>query len=530
MKKHLKTILFFLSLIFLSVSTVFAQEWKMETSWPDSPVPDGVELTSESNIAELIAYFYEWGIAIGIIIFFGLLIFSGLKMLTSAGNPEKYKSAKKRITTSVSGLIVLLGSFLILNTINPDLTKIKKIETPDLSVNISEFQDDPSSSENLCEFAIVTIEENDEEEDYFMIPGMNIATDPADPLESKACTPEKNVDEFLEVRPNNKDGEYVLVKSKSGEEVKSDPDWKYENITENNLKDIYRERYKNYGHIMISKDKNVSDYLLFLKERNLYNIFPDCNEVISYPQFDRPRCLEIEKSGSNIRIEEWVKIGYSSLKEALKNKPTDKCPSGYKRDSTSGGCNLSFYDGTHRSVKTLWLSQIITCEEKISSPPADMRHFDGLVDRASNCMELSRTEPDLDLNTYPKKKLSLEGRADNFELKAETTVELPSGVKRDYELIITNGEIYDPKDSPKKMTSSEIPFFSSVSVTGEYKSSNDKPYCLKLYSSGNSNICGKTATVSENETKKLSCDFILGKNTTIILEVDYNTNENECEI
>jgi len=41
--------------------------------------------------------------------------------LTSAGNPEQIGNAKKKLTNSVSGLLILLCVYLILTTINPDL-------------------------------------------------------------------------------------------------------------------------------------------------------------------------------------------------------------------------------------------------------------------------------------------------------------------------------------------------------------------------------------------------------------------------
>ncbi len=72
-------------------------------------------------------------IATGIIAFL-VLVLAGIMHLTSAGDPKKINEAKKRILAAFIGIIILLATYLILNTINPELTKISlpKLETPDI--------------------------------------------------------------------------------------------------------------------------------------------------------------------------------------------------------------------------------------------------------------------------------------------------------------------------------------------------------------------------------------------------------------
>jgi len=118
--KHKKIILFFLSLALIALSSeVLALE-----VLGSIPSPTGRRLTDDSSITELVAYFYEWGIALRGLAAFIALVSAGFQYLTSMGDPAKMKDAKDRIVSAILGLILLLSSWLILNTINPKLTTL----------------------------------------------------------------------------------------------------------------------------------------------------------------------------------------------------------------------------------------------------------------------------------------------------------------------------------------------------------------------------------------------------------------------
>jgi hypothetical protein len=75
-------------------------------------------------LTNLIIKFYNSEmIAVGTTIFLSLTI-GGVTLLVSAGNPEKMKNAKKGIIASFTGVILLLSAYLILRSINPELTVI----------------------------------------------------------------------------------------------------------------------------------------------------------------------------------------------------------------------------------------------------------------------------------------------------------------------------------------------------------------------------------------------------------------------
>lgn len=78
-------------------------------------------------IAEYINGIYKYGFGIAGILAAIMLMAGGVIWLTSAGDASKIGQAKNLITGSVIGLIVLSTSYIILETINPELTNLKHI-------------------------------------------------------------------------------------------------------------------------------------------------------------------------------------------------------------------------------------------------------------------------------------------------------------------------------------------------------------------------------------------------------------------
>ena len=101
---------------------ILATTHGLETVWPQSP--NGINLTGTSTLTDLIAYLYGWMIAIGGLIAFIIIVIAGFQYLTSSGNPTKTQDAKDKILSAVTGLILLLSTVIILNVLNPELTKL----------------------------------------------------------------------------------------------------------------------------------------------------------------------------------------------------------------------------------------------------------------------------------------------------------------------------------------------------------------------------------------------------------------------
>ncbi len=82
-----------------------------------------------SLLAEYIKALYNYGLIIGSILAAVVLMGGGMLWLVSAGNDSRISQAKELITGSIVGLVILFSSWLILTTINPNLVKLKILET-----------------------------------------------------------------------------------------------------------------------------------------------------------------------------------------------------------------------------------------------------------------------------------------------------------------------------------------------------------------------------------------------------------------
>jgi len=118
--KSKKIIILFLS---LTIAALSSEAFALEVL-DKIPSPTGRRLSDSSSLTDLVAFFYEWGIALGGIAAFIALIIGGFQYLTSMGEPARLADAKDRIKSAFFGLILLLSSWLILNTINPQLTTL----------------------------------------------------------------------------------------------------------------------------------------------------------------------------------------------------------------------------------------------------------------------------------------------------------------------------------------------------------------------------------------------------------------------
>jgi len=132
MKKFKKIFLFsifFIFIICISVGFCFAQtEREVEIEYP--PIQDIKIETITVPLGEYVKYIFYFAIAISGLLAFGALIYGGVRYLTSAGNPAAMADAKDQVFAGILGLVILLSSYLILNTVNPQLVILK---APDIT-------------------------------------------------------------------------------------------------------------------------------------------------------------------------------------------------------------------------------------------------------------------------------------------------------------------------------------------------------------------------------------------------------------
>jgi len=76
--------------------------------------------------ADYLSNIYKIALGAGVFTAAVVIIYAGIMMAISGDNPSKQKDARDQIFQAILGLIILFGSYLILNTINPDLVRLGK--------------------------------------------------------------------------------------------------------------------------------------------------------------------------------------------------------------------------------------------------------------------------------------------------------------------------------------------------------------------------------------------------------------------
>ena len=111
-------------LFFLFAPFSFAQEGRgLEIEYPE--ISGLKPETVETGLPEYVKYVFNFAIfGIGFILF-GALVYAGILYLTSTGQPAKLQEAKERLSSAFLGVIILVSSYLILTTINPQLVKFE---------------------------------------------------------------------------------------------------------------------------------------------------------------------------------------------------------------------------------------------------------------------------------------------------------------------------------------------------------------------------------------------------------------------
>ncbi|PIP31891.1 hypothetical protein COX24_01170, partial [bacterium (Candidatus Gribaldobacteria) CG23_combo_of_CG06-09_8_20_14_all_37_87_8] len=96
-------------------------------SWSKN-APNLQSIVKNNSLGEVINFFVTWAIIISVLLAALSLVYGGVMYLFSAGQVNKTTNAKKRIRESFYGLLILAGSFLVLQFINPQVTilQIKK--------------------------------------------------------------------------------------------------------------------------------------------------------------------------------------------------------------------------------------------------------------------------------------------------------------------------------------------------------------------------------------------------------------------
>jgi len=139
--KKIFIILFLLLIIGLNIQTAMAA-YKIEVSLPVSGSPSSGDVVS---LTQYIEYLYMFGLGlVGISALLALVI--GGFMYMGAETVTTKDQAKGYINGAISGLILGLAAYLILYTINPDLTNFKITPPPIPETQGTQQQTNPTTS------------------------------------------------------------------------------------------------------------------------------------------------------------------------------------------------------------------------------------------------------------------------------------------------------------------------------------------------------------------------------------------------
>jgi len=86
------------------------------------PLPNLPEILPTDQTGKYFATLYQLGVGLAGLLAVIMIAFGGVEYIASAANPGLREKAKERITMAIVGLLLALGSYVILSTISPNLT------------------------------------------------------------------------------------------------------------------------------------------------------------------------------------------------------------------------------------------------------------------------------------------------------------------------------------------------------------------------------------------------------------------------
>src|SRR3989344_7822495 len=95
---------------------------KLETGLPNIP---GNQLPIGQELPSYIKYLFIFGLGLITILALTQMIIGGITYILAAGNAAKVEEAKDMISQALLGIGILLISYLLLRTINPDLVNLR---------------------------------------------------------------------------------------------------------------------------------------------------------------------------------------------------------------------------------------------------------------------------------------------------------------------------------------------------------------------------------------------------------------------
>jgi hypothetical protein len=91
----------------------------------DYPSFGGFDINDDQGLDQIVAWFYALLVGLSGLAAFIMIVWGGIQWMTSSGDPTRTSEAKDRIQKALLGLLLVLASFLILQTINPEFNTLR---------------------------------------------------------------------------------------------------------------------------------------------------------------------------------------------------------------------------------------------------------------------------------------------------------------------------------------------------------------------------------------------------------------------
>ncbi len=109
------------SLLAHLAEVIVPHAWAVSYAIPGNIAPSG----SLADPAGLLVNFYQFGMLLAGVLAFGMVVWAGVQYSLSRGNPTGQADARDRVIQAFLGILLLVGAYAILYTLNPGLTRLQ---------------------------------------------------------------------------------------------------------------------------------------------------------------------------------------------------------------------------------------------------------------------------------------------------------------------------------------------------------------------------------------------------------------------
>src|SRR5438128_2150457 len=95
---------------------------------PTDPTPGQTGNPASRDLYTCINKLYKFAVVLASVIGVFFLVIAGYLYMSAAGEAEGVTKAKEIVVTTVTSFVILLGGYILLNTLNPDLIQFRSIQ------------------------------------------------------------------------------------------------------------------------------------------------------------------------------------------------------------------------------------------------------------------------------------------------------------------------------------------------------------------------------------------------------------------